>query len=373
MADAKLAEACSRTFAGHETFAPRFGWLRKGFLAVDEDPGMFLSPDAPVTLGVGKNMVNAIRYWMKAFKLTVEFSRGTNTRANIAVPTWEAAWLLSEEGADPYLEDPASLWLLHWWLLSPSRYDPCLVPTWWLAFNKLPRARFSDRDLRELVRWEVDRTDWTSRPVDASIDKDIDCLTKMYAPRKSQKSGSGGSFEDLLDCPFRELRLIEWMPGEASRAEGDRWRFTSTAVATLPAEITAFACLDYASRYSVSAGTVSLARLANEPGSPGRVFRLSEPEIAAALGEIAAEHGGIEVTDAVGSRNLVTRRRPDEAAWDILDAYYGCARDRVPSREQWNKSHAGLETELTRRRQERVNPETKTMQQDLLSKVSERV
>src|SRR5689334_61712 len=117
MTGTRLADACEPSFARHETFAPRFGWLRKGFLAVNEDPEAFLKEEAPITLGVGKNMVNAIRYWSKAFKLTVEFARSRNSRANIAVPTWEAAWLLSEEGADPYLEDPASLWLLHWWLL----------------------------------------------------------------------------------------------------------------------------------------------------------------------------------------------------------------------------------------------------------------
>lgn len=372
MAAIKLAEACSRTFAGHETFAPRFGWLRKGFLATSDDSGVFLKADAPITLGVGKNMVSSIRYWMKAFKLTVEFSYGTNSRANIAVPTWEAAWLLREEGADPYLEDPASLWLLHWWLLSPTRYDLCTAPTWWLAFNGLPRAQFTDRDLRDLARWEIDRTDWTSRPVDASIDKDIDCLTKMYAPRKSQKGGSASSFEDLLDCPFRELRLIEWIPGKGPRGDGGRWRFTNAAVATLPSEIIAFACLDYASRYSASAGTVSLARLANEPGGPGRVFRLSEPEIAAALEEVAAEHESIEMTHTVGGRNLVAKKEPEDTAWKILDAYYRHVQNRVPSREEWNDAFPGLKAELARRQQERLSAGRTTAQQNLLTGMSER-
>lgn len=370
MAAANLAETCSRTFAGHETFAPRFGWLRKGFREVSNDSGIFLKTDAPITLGVGKNMVSSIRYWMKAFKLTVEFPLA-NSRANIAVPTWEAVWLLNDHGADPYLEDPASLWLLHWWLLSPTRYDLCSAPTWWLAFNKLPRSQFSNRDLRELARWEIDRTGWASKPVDASIDKDIDCLTKMYAPRKSRKGNSGSGFEDLLDCPFRELRLIEWMPSSGSRAEGDHWRFTHAAVATLPPEITAFACVEYAGRSTGAAGTVSLARLANEPGGPGRIFRLSEPEIASALEEVAADHDSIEVSSTVGGRNLVLREAPEAIAWRVLDSYYDHARERVPSREEWNKACPGLNKELTRR-QGRANPDMKATQQALLSGMSER-
>src|SRR4051794_40443347 len=74
-----FADACSRDFARHETFAPRFGWLRKAYDAVTDPrvgPEVFLQPDAPVTLGVGKNMVNAIRYWTQAFKLTVEYAKG---------------------------------------------------------------------------------------------------------------------------------------------------------------------------------------------------------------------------------------------------------------------------------------------------------
>jgi hypothetical protein len=50
-------------FARHETFHPRFGWLKKGFDLAKQDPDIFLREDAPVRLGVGKNMVSAIRYW----------------------------------------------------------------------------------------------------------------------------------------------------------------------------------------------------------------------------------------------------------------------------------------------------------------------
>lgn len=348
MADTRLAEVCEAAFARHETFAPRFGWLRKGFLAVSEDPEAFLKDDAPVTLGVGKNMVSAIRYWSKAFKLTVELARSNSSRANIAVPTWEAEWLLSEKGADPYLEDPASLWLLHWWLLSPSPYGLCSAPTWWIAFNELPIGRFTDSELAELVIRKVSMAGWDS-PAKASVDKDIDCLTKMYAPRKAQKGGSPGSFEDLLDCPFRELGLLEGVPGDGSRKHGDQWRFSNTASASLPRQVIAYACLDYVSRHSSAAGVASLARLANEPGAPGRVFKLREPEIAAALEEVAGEHGIITVADTVGTRSLISKGAPQSAAWEILDAYYGRARDRVATRDKWNSDHPDLSAELARR------------------------
>jgi hypothetical protein len=339
MPDTRLREAAVPSFARHETFAPRFGWLHKGFKAVDADPEAFLNPEAPVTLGVGKNMVNAIRYWSTAFKLTVEHPRGGTSRAHIASPTWEACWLLSEDGADPYLEDPASLWLLHWWLLSPA----CQAPTWWVAFHALSSSRFTEAELAELVTRHIRLAGW-EQPAPASTGKDIDCLTKMYAPRKVPKEGSPGNFEDLLDCPFRELGLLQ-----ASAGRDHVWRFTDTARATLPPSVVAYACLDYASRHGSAEGSVTLARLANEPGAPGRAFRLREPDIAAALDEIARLHSEVSVSDAVGQRSLVSHGDPSALAWEILDTYYGNARDRVPSRSQWLDTHPELAAELQRR------------------------
>src|SRR6266508_2474489 len=65
-------EALRPTFARHETFHPRFGWLKKGFDAASRHPDVFLRDDATVLLGVGKNMVRAIRYWCLAFKILYE-------------------------------------------------------------------------------------------------------------------------------------------------------------------------------------------------------------------------------------------------------------------------------------------------------------
>lgn len=56
-------------FSGHESFPCKSLWLKKGYDFVSEDND-FNSADAVVKLGVGKNMVASIRYWMKAFGLT---------------------------------------------------------------------------------------------------------------------------------------------------------------------------------------------------------------------------------------------------------------------------------------------------------------
>ena len=57
----RLEDAAVQAFARHETFHPRYGWFRKGLAAAAHRPAVFAREDAPVELGVGKNMVRAIR------------------------------------------------------------------------------------------------------------------------------------------------------------------------------------------------------------------------------------------------------------------------------------------------------------------------
>ena len=77
----RLVEAAKPTFARHETFHPRYGWFRKAYAVTDDDPQIFSREDAPVSIGVGKNMVRAIRFWGLAAKLIVE-DRSARTGAS---------------------------------------------------------------------------------------------------------------------------------------------------------------------------------------------------------------------------------------------------------------------------------------------------
>jgi hypothetical protein len=81
-------------FSGHESFQCRNLWLKKGydFLTQPEDKRKNFNDDlAVIDLGVGKNMVSSIRFWMKAFGIIdLENER----------PTWLAEYLFGENGWD---------------------------------------------------------------------------------------------------------------------------------------------------------------------------------------------------------------------------------------------------------------------------------
>jgi hypothetical protein len=297
------------SFARHETFHPRYGWLRKAYEAAKLGPETFSKDDATVELGVGKNMVNSIRYWGLAFDLLDEVRLPGRGRMSSYVPSALADALFDDSGWDPYLEDPASLWLLHWRLLRPR----CVAPVWWLAFNVFEPAQFTEEQLLHEVEEHVENTtDWT-RIAPGSIKKDVDCVLRMYAPARAR---GRDAFEDVLDCPFRELGLIEPVPGEA---RSYRWVFGTKA--TLAPAIVAHAAVDFA--FSEAGGsTVSLTHLATAIGGPGRAFKLPEAALYEALSAAAEDIPEIQVTSPTGIRQLAIASEDPRLPTRILESYY---------------------------------------------------
>ena len=297
-----LSEATERGFARHETFYPRYGWLRKAYEAAARDPRIFASEDAPVRLGVGKNMVNAMRFWGLAAKIIEKKPQPPGV-----VPTRLGHALF--DGWDPYAEDPGTLWLFHWLLLAP----PCLLPVWWIAFHDFHVAEFAKSDLEEAAVSKVEAVpDW-GMPKQSSIEKDARALLLTYAPPSRPPFSPG---DDGPDCPLRELELL------VSSADGRRHRFRTGLKPTLPSEVVAFAVLDFISRSGVDGSTISLNRLAYERGSPGLAFKLNETDLAAVLEPIVERTRGIRFETRAGASHLTWSEDPAEIALHILNEYY---------------------------------------------------
>jgi len=306
----RLADAATRSFARHETFHPRYGWFRKAYAVAAADPYAFGRKDAPVVIGVGKNMVRAIRFWGLAAKLITEDPHSPNRRAPQFVPTRRGHALFGEQGWDPYMEDPGTLWLLHWLLLAP----PSRLPVWWLAFNELNAVEFSDTDLAAAVAAQLEAgADWTP-PHESSVKKDIGALLRTYAPAERSRRGS---IDDLLDCPLRELNLLGRSPATGLH------RFTLGPKPTLPSAIVAYAVFDYIDRTGSGGRTVTLGRLAHEPGSPGRAFKLNETELLAALGPAVERFDEVTLATPAGAWQLAYSEDSGKIATAVLDDYYG--------------------------------------------------
>lgn len=304
----RLTAAAEPTFARHETFHPRYGWFRKAYAAAAEDPFVFGRPDATVVLGVGKNMVRAIRFWGLAAKLIVE-DPAAKRRSPSLVPTRLGHALFGELGWDRYMEDPGTLWLLHWLLLAP----PSRLPVWWLAFNEFGAVEFTESELESAVAAQLAASTWGS-PHRSSVHKDVTALLRTYAP---PERSNRRSIDDILDCPLRDLNLI------GRSAATDRFRFTLGTKPSLPPAIAAYAALDWVVRSGSGGNTITLSRLAHEPGAVGRVFRLDESELLAVLEGAIEDCDGLALASPTGAQQLTWSMPPGIIAVRLLDTYFG--------------------------------------------------
>jgi len=300
-----MAQEILPIFARHETFHPRFGWLKKGFDKATEDNSVFSSGSAPVVLGVGKNMVKSIRYWCIAFKVVDETR---DDRKYIHNPTGFAEKLLGENGWDPFLENPSSLWLLHWNLFRP----PCYAPAWFFTFNELNKIDFSSHDLLFSLREYRDRQFPSRKILDSSLNKDVNCLIRMYVER----TGPTKLKEDSLDCPFTELGIIN------SYTDSKRFTFNFGNKPTLSPEIIVVACLEFSSSFQEDARTISISRLLYDAGSPGQVFKLTESSLSNAIETVSLKAKDIYLTDTAGMIQFAYDGDPLKISERILNSHY---------------------------------------------------
>ena len=301
----RLVDATDPVFARHETFHPRYSWFRKAFATTVEDPYIFTREDATVRIGVGKNMVKAIRFWGLAAKLITE--RKQNTRSQLE-PTSFGHALFGDYGSDRYLEDPNTLWLLHWLLLAPRSK----VPVWWIAFNEFNAVEFSEIELESPITAYLQATPDFPEPSQSSISKDISALLRTYSTTRQKQP----KFDDVFDCPLRELNLISY--SDSSK----KYRFNLGTKFSMNPEILVFSILNYMARTESSAKSILISRLAHESGAPGKVFKLAEKEIIDKLELVTPNFEELDLNTVAGASQLSWSGSPIDIANDVLSTYY---------------------------------------------------
>ncbi len=289
------------SFGRHETFPLRYGWLTKGFRALSRDPGIFESNSATVELGVGKNMVHAIKYWLRATRMAEVTGEGL-----VATRLGEA--LLGSRGWDPYLEDEGTIWLVHWLLAT----HPELATAWFWFFNKFHKPEFTNQDTaRALVDFAKENiaARWTA----STVKQDAAVLLRMYV---ESRGSTRVPLEEALDSPLAGLHLVTYT------SVGRNYQSRPSARETLPVGIVAYVL----SELFEHAHTTTLAveeLMYGKPGmpAPGSVFRLTEAALLAKVERaVSLFPGYLDVRETAGIHQ-VYRLKPLDPI-ETLRGYY---------------------------------------------------
>jgi len=175
-------------FSGHESFPCKSLWLKKGYDFINNNY-KFNSPDSVVQLGVGKNMVASIKFWMRVFGITID-----DELTDIADYIFDDV-----NGVDPYIEDLGTLWLLHYLLVSSGE---ATLYNWLFLNIQKERKQFDRSQVLHYVKRRMIEVGRVKAYNENTTKKDIGVLLQSYVtPVRAH------SFEDYSSL-LMDLNLL---------------------------------------------------------------------------------------------------------------------------------------------------------------------
>ena len=276
-------------FSGHESFACKSHWLKRGYDFVRGENN-FNDDDAVVRLGVGKNMVASIKFWLKAIGLL----------GNDAKPEAIADYLFNDEdGKDPYLEDVGTLWLLHF-LLIYTDYAT-IYKTTFVDYHR-QRNIVEKSKLQNYIKHVCfDETGYKNLYNDNTVKRDIGVMLHNYCA----KNGSNVNVEDSNSL-FAPLNLI-------CETEKDTYRFNYDTRSDVPSLIFLYALLEkFSGRNSISFEDIAELAL---------IFCLTNNDLLNIINHLCDLYPSeIVFSDVAGIKELQFRTTLNPT--EVLDRYY---------------------------------------------------
>lgn len=282
------------TFSGHDSFQCRQLWLKKGYDFVKEGKS-FNDEDAVVKLGVGKNMVSAIRFWMRAFNIID--SKDNATEFGIKI-------FDTENGYDPFLEDEASIWLLHYQLIKTG-----LASIYTIIFNEFRKEKLfftKETFLNYLKRIQEVNPELIFN--ENTVAKDFTVFLNMY-----KNDNENIDVEDSFSGILSELGLLK----QIGKGKEEQFQIENNERDSLPDAVVLFSILDN----SNFGNSISLNSLEFNANSPGSIFALNRSGLVNKISDIVSGNNDITFTDHAGIKELQFKNKPD--AYSVLGKYYG--------------------------------------------------
>ena len=277
-------------FSGHESFSCKSLWPKKGYDFV-KSGYQFSSAESVMILGVGKNMVSSIRFWIKALGLI-------NSSGNI---TQLADYLFDDAvGKDKYVEDLGTLWLLHFNLvnnLEATLYD------WIFRGMQKERKLFSRDAAVSYVKRRFAEEGKQNLFNINTIKKDVSVLLQSYT--LPQKPKSNEDYSLLL----MDLDLIR------QSKDSKDYYFNIEGKRKISCEIFLYAILAIKGEDD----TLPFEKIQEKVGL---AFCMNDMETIVILQTLSSRYPDyLQYSDVAGIRQLQFTKSLD--AFKVLDDYYG--------------------------------------------------
>jgi hypothetical protein len=217
-------------FSGHDTFNCKEQWILKGLQLIENesDTSIFKETDAISKLGVGKNMVRSIHYWLRAFGMLNDAEKVTDI----------AKGLFVEEKWDKYLESEGSLWLLQYFLCKTG-YASIFKLIFNDYFSDKATLEFSEFQILNFINRELSKNG-QSKVSENTLISDFKVFIRTYAsPTKNVKT-----IEDDFSVPLLSLNLIS-DTGRKNDKNQNIYRLNKGMQKTISPEIFGFCLLDH--------------------------------------------------------------------------------------------------------------------------------
>ena len=273
-------------FSGHESFACKSHWLKRGYDFVRGENN-FNDDDAVVRLGVGKNMVASIKFWLKAIGLLKD--TGLEPIADHLFD--------DENGKDPYLEDVGTLWLLHFLLINTDYAT--IYKTTFVDYHR-QRNIVEKSKLQNYIKHACfEETGYKNLYNDNTVKRDIGVMLHNYCVK------NGSNVEDSNSL-FAPLNLV-------CETEKDIYRFNYDTRSDVPSLIFLYALLvKFEGRNSISFEDIAELAL---------IFCLTNNDLLNIINHLCDLYPSeIVFSDVAGIKELQFRATLNPI--EVLDRYY---------------------------------------------------
>lgn len=256
-----------------------------------------------VDLGVGKNMVRSIRFWSQAANVLSPAAKNGGYSL-----TTLGSHVLGHGGADPFLEDSQTLWLIHW-NLSTSMENPLLA--WDYLLNRAEPEIIPSVVIAELEKEAAKHEDKLSS---ATLRQHFEAFLHTYVPTRGRK---GEIQEDNLDCPLVELELLLKIGyREIDPSMGRRepiYAFRREEKPEITSELFDYCLADFWKKRHEKELTLPSREVAHGHGSPGQIFQLTEEDVRVRLESLYYQKNSwLNYRESASLEQLSRQQFPDE-------------------------------------------------------------